>query len=153
MSPVRTRTPYALVSAAAETVEATKRELVRLTRELERVALRTRPPAVAAALQDARFLTDRTRAVYAALAEAGTTSRLHARDLQSWLAPGVHGVALDDDDQLVDEWVIVVPGPEPVVLAATDLTTAGVDDDLRRFRNAVSRDPHVVAGCGRLLGA
>ena len=151
MSDVRTVTPFGLVSAVVEATPTSKRELVRTSRRLEGVARRTRPPAVAAALQDARFLTDRTRAAYAALAEAGTPSRLHARGLQSWLAPGVTGVALDDDDPLVDEWVVVVPGDEPVVLAAADLGLGG-DDDAAGFRGAVCHDPDVVLACGRLLG-
>ena len=132
--------------------QTSKRELLALTRHLELVALRSRPPAVAAALQDARFVTDRTRQVYAELAAGGSGARLHARGLQAWLAPGVEGVLLDDDDPLVDEWVVVLPGTEPVVLAATDLGLTGCADDERTFTYGVSHDPHVVAGCGRLLG-
>ena len=145
-------TPYALVSASAQVQQASKRELVGMTRRLESVALRSAPPAVAASLQDARFVTDRTRAVYADLAGGGASARLHARGLQAWLAPGVTGVALDDDDPLVDEWVVVLPGREPVVLAATDLGRTDCTDDDRSFTYAVSNDPHVVASCGRLLG-
>ena len=145
-------TPYALVSAAAEVQRATKGELVALSRRLERAALRSRPPAVAATLQDARYLTERTRSTYAELAAAGAAARLHARGLQSWLAPGVEGVALDEDDPLVDEWVVVLPGSEPVVLAATDLHDVGCAEVDRAFTYALSHDPHVVAGCGRLLG-
>lgn len=145
-------TPYALVSRTTPVQQGSKRELIRLTRGLERAALTARPPAVAATLQDSRYLTDRTRSVYRALAAAGAAARLHARGLQAWLAPGVTGVALDDDDPLVDEWVVVLPGDAPVVLAATDLHTTEVDDDARAFSYAVSHDPHVVASCGRLLG-
>lgn len=145
-------TPYALVSTAGPVHRATKRELVQLSRSLERAALEGSPPAVAAALQDARFLTDRTRGVYASLAAAGAEARLHARGLQSWVAPGVTGVELDDDDPLVDEWVVVLPGADPVVLAATDLREPDRPDAERTFTVGVSRDPDVVAGCGRLLG-
>lgn len=145
-------TPYALVRAAEPVRQVSKRELIALTRELERAALDSGPPAVAATLQDARFVTDRTRAVYAALAAKGASARLFARGLQAWLAPGVSGVALDDDDPLVDEWVVVLPGRRPVVLAATDLGREDCADDERTFTYGVSHDPHVVAGCGRLLG-
>lgn len=145
-------TPYALVTAREQPQRTTKRELVALSRHLERAALASAPPAVAASLQDARFLTDRTRGVYAELAAAGAPARLHARGLQSWVAPGVTGVELDDDDPLVDEWVVVLPGSRPVVLAATDLGDPDQLDAERSFRYAVSHDPHVVAGCGRLLG-
>ena len=145
-------TPYAVVSAATPVQQTTKRELLALTRRLEQTALRTRPPAVAATLQDARFLTERTREVYAELAADGSGARLHARGLQAWLAPGVSGVALDDDDPLVDEWVVVLPGTDPVVLAATDLHLDDCSDEERAFTYGVSHDPHVVASCGRLLG-
>ena len=145
-------TPYALVSAGSDVRRGSKAELVGLTRRLEREALRSTPPAVAATLQDVRYLTERTREVYTALAAAGAPARLHARGLQAWLAPGVEGVSLDDDDPLVDEWVVVVPGAEPVVLAATDLGETGCADADRSFTYGISHDPEVVAGCGRLLG-
>ena len=145
-------TPYGLVSAAVEVQEASKRELVLLTRRLERAAVAHRPPAVAATLQDVRYLTDRTRAVYASLAAVGAPARLHARGLQAWLAPGVTGVSLDDDDPLVDEWTVVLPGDEPVVFAATDLGNTDCHDDERCFRYGISHDPELVAACGRLLG-
>ena len=145
-------TPYELVRRAAPVSDVTKRDLLRLTRRLEREALQSPPPAVAATLQDGRFVTDRTRRVYSALAAAGASARLHARGLQAWLAPGVEGVALDDDDPLVDEWVLVLPGRLPLVLAATDLHVPDCDDADRCFSYAVSSDPHVVASCGRLLG-
>jgi len=147
-----TTTPYALVSAVEQARPVTKRELVALSRRLERAALAAAPPAVAASLQDARFLTDRTRQVYAALAAAGAEARLHGRGLQAWLAPGVMGVELEDDDPLVDEWVVVVPGAAPVALAATDLRDDADDDAERSFTYALTHDPQVVAACGRLLG-
>jgi hypothetical protein len=145
-------TPYELVRRTTPVQDATKRDLLRATRRLERTALQAPPPAVAATLQDARYLTDRTREVYAALAAAGSPARLHARDLQAWLAPGVTGVALDDDDPLVDEWVVVLPGADPVFFAATDLRVPDCEDDDRCFSYGISRDPAVVQGCGRLLG-
>ena len=145
-------TPYELVRRHTPVQDATKRELLGLTRRLERAALEAPPPGVAATLQDVRYFTDRTREVYTALAAAGAPARLHARDLQAWLAPGVTGVALTDDDPLVDEWVVVLPGAEPVVFAATDLRVPGCADDERCFSYGISRDPAVVQECGRLLG-
>ncbi len=145
-------TPYELVRATTPVQDATKAELLGQTRRLERTALLTPPPAVAATLQDARYLTEHTRAVYAALAAAGSPARLHARGLQAWLAPGVVGIALDEEDPLVDEWVVVLPGANPVVFAATDLKVPDCDDGDRCFSYGVSRDHEVVEGCGRLLG-
>lgn len=69
-------TPYTVVRAATHVEATTKRDLIALSRRLEHAALRTRPPAVAASLQDARFVTERTRSVYAELAAAGGSARL-----------------------------------------------------------------------------
>lgn len=144
-------TPYQILSAAQPVQRAAKRTLISLVRGLEREALADPPPAVAATLQDVRFLTPRTRDVYVALAAAGAPARLFARSLQAWLAPGVTGVALDDDDPLVDEWSVVLPHPHrPVVFSATDCHEA-VDDLDRTFCWAVSRDPEVVGACAASL--
>jgi hypothetical protein len=152
MTDVRTRTPYTLVSSVEQPVEVTKRELIRLSREIESEALADLPPAVAATLQDSRYVTERTRGVYARLAEAGCPARLFARGVQSWLAPGVTGVPLDDDDPLVDEWAIVVPGSSPVLFAAADLHGAGDDEQHRQFRYALTRDPALVQEAAEVLG-
>ena len=145
-------TPYAVLTAVEAPVPAFKHELLTLSRRLERLALADPPPYVGAALQDCRYLTPRTRQVYADLAAAGSRATLYARGLQSWLAPGVTGVPLDDDDPLVDEWVVVLPGEDPVVFAATDLRIPDCADEDRCFSYGVSRDPAVVRQCGELLG-
>jgi DICT domain-containing protein len=130
-----------------------KDALVAISRALEEQALASPPAAMASALQDGRFVSDRTRDVYAQLASSGTRVKLYARGLQTWLAPGVIGISLDDDDPLVDEWAVVIPSDDdPVVLAATDLGAGGDGID-RQFLHGVSRDPEVVAECARLLGA
>ena len=146
------RTPYAVVSSVERPRPVTKRELVRLSRQLELAAMVRPPRTVAAALQDQRFLTARTREVYRRLATAGADVTLLARGLQSWLAPGVRGVDLAEDDPLVDEWVVVLPAADrPSVLVATDLRRSDVLDLDRDFTYATSRDPEVVAACAHLL--
>ncbi|MCW2613947.1 MAG: hypothetical protein JWN08_941, partial [Frankiales bacterium] len=52
----------------------------------------------------------------------------------------------------VDEGTVVLPGADPVVLAATHLGTTGRHDDDRGFAHAVSRDPEVVRRGGQVLG-
>ena len=146
------RTPYSVVSSAETPAPIEKRALIRISRQLEREALASTPEHLAAAMQDGRFLTERTRTAYAELAARGARVTLYARGLQTWLAPGVTGVSLDDDDPLLDEWAIVIPSPAPVVMAAVDLRSDAGDLE-RRFLYAVSRDPAVVAECARLLGA
>ena len=145
-------TPYAVVSSVERPRPVGKRELVRISRQLEAAALAEPPQVMAAALQDQRFLTERTREVYRRLASAGAAVTLLARGLQGWLDPGVHGVDLDEDDPLVDEWVVVLPSATgPAVLAATDLRQPYADDLDRDFVCCVSSDPDVVATCAELL--
>lgn len=145
-------TPYDVVTRSETARPGTKAELIALSRRLERAALDDPPAAVVAALQDARFVTDRTRASYSAIAERGADVRLLARGIQSWLAPGVRGVDLADEDPLADLWCVVLPSPgAPAVLAATDLHVEDVADEERTFRWALSRDRDVVAECLRLL--
>ena len=145
-------TPYELVAAQLEVQQADKGELVAVSRGMERAALSDPPSVVAATLQDVRHLTAHTRAVYQSLAEAGASATLFARGLQSWVAPGVSGVSLDDDDPLVDEWVVVLPSPQrPAVFAATDLRQP-CDEDLERcFLYGISYDRELVDACLRAL--
>ncbi len=146
------RTPFGLVSAVERTVVIERPALLAACRQMERSALADPPAFVGAALQDARFVTGRTLTVYRAFAAAGSVVRLHARGLQAWLAPGLVGVELDDDDPLVDEWVVVLPAAHrPAVLAAADLE-ADREGPSRSYRYAISADPEVVAGCAQLLG-
>jgi DICT domain-containing protein len=146
------RTPYAVVTSVERPRPVNKRELVRLSRQLEVAAMARPPQTIAAALQDQRFLTARTRDVYRRLASTGAAVTLLARGLQGWLEPGVRGVDLDEDDPLVDEWVVVLASPtRSAVLAATDLREP-YDLDLERdFACATSSDPAVVAACADLL--
>ncbi len=145
-------TPYALVTAVEEPQLADRGQLVALSRRMELTALASPPPFVAATLQDVRFLTDHTRDVYTRLAEGGARATLYARGLQSWIAPGVVGVALEDDDPLVDEWTVVLPSEQaPSVFTATDLRQPCDTDDERCFSYAVSHDADVVRACLELL--
>jgi len=149
---VERRTPFDIVRAVEQPRPVTKRELIAVSRSLEGLALDDRPDAVAATLQDSRFLTARTREVYTRLAAGGTAVTLLARGLHGWLAPGVRGVDLDEDDPLVDQWVLVVGSPrQPTVMAATDLKHPSATDAERSFEYAVSRDAAVVTACLALL--
>lgn len=147
------RTPYAIVCQVERTRESPKSALIAMSRGLEREALADPPREAAATLQDVRFLTPETRQVYATLAERGARCRLFARSLHAWLAPGVTGIQLAEDDPLVDEWTVVLPSStHPVVLAAIDCGLTGVEDRSRAFSWAVWRDAEVVRAVGDCLG-
>jgi len=145
------RTPYEIVTAVEPVRTASKFALIAVTRGIEREALLDPPATVAATFQDVRYLTRQTRASYEALGARGVAVTLHARSLQSWLAPGVQGIALDEDDPLVDQWTLVVPALEhPVVFVATDGVSGGADG-AQPFTWATSRDPEIVRECARVL--
>ena len=146
------KTPYEIVTAVEAVRTADKRSLIAVTRGLEREAALDPPPVLAATFQDARFVTPQTREVYSQLAEQGTDVRLFARGVQAWLAPGVRGVCLDDDDPIVDQWSLVMPCEQhPAVFVATDGVSGGGDGALS-YTWAVSRDPQVVHACASALG-
>ena len=146
-------TPYDVVARSEVTRPTPKSLLTALCRGLEREALAAPPPVAAVTLQDVRHLTPATLATYAELARAGTAVTMFARGLQAWLAPGVRGVALGDDDPLGDVWSLVfVGGARPVAMAALDLFTEGVTDAARGFRAATTREPQLVEACARVLG-
>ena len=146
-------TPYDLATSAEVPQPINKLDLLRLSRDLETEARASHPTQIRAALQDVRHLSGQTRRVYTALATHAEVVLL-ARGLPAYVAAGVRGVALDEDDPLVDQWCVVMAGGiRPVVLAAIDLElgsavdlSRAVDQD-RCFRYAVSRDPLVVAAC------
>lgn len=145
--------PFEVVAASTCSTTAAKVDLLRRVRELEQHVLTgPTPRAAAACLQDARYLTSRTRQVYAELAARGAQVHLFARGLQAWVAPGVRGIDLDDDDALVDQWTLVLTGPQPVCFAAQDLNDAGERDDDRAFVWALTCDPAVVEQVASLLG-
>ncbi len=146
-------TPFEVVAQHSSPATAAKTDLLHRVRELEQQAL-TGPPSLAAAacLQDERYLTARTRQVYAELAARGAQVHLFARGLQAWVAPGVRGIGLDDGDPLVDQWTLVLTGERPLCFAARDLDVAGAADEQRSFSWALTRDPHVVARVAALLG-
>lgn len=148
------RTPYTVVVGTETPRHATKTELVAASRALERQAVVDGAQGFVASLQDVRHVTPGTRRSYAAIAATGVPVVLFARDLPAYVAPGVRGVALDDDDPLVDVWsVVLLSATAPVALAAADLHVAGQPDADRSFSVAISRDPEVVAACAATLGA
>jgi hypothetical protein len=141
-------TPFDVVRGVERPRPVSKADVLRVARALEREALAVPPDTVAASLQDVRYLTPRTRAVYSAIAVTGPRRVLFGRDLPAYIAPGVAGVALDDTDPLVDVWsVVLLSATAAVALAATDLHEPAALDTDRRFLLAVTRDRDAVSAC------
>jgi len=145
-------TPFSLVRAAAPARRAPKEELLHRVRQLEKTALDDAAVDIAiACLQDARFIEPATLAFYERAAARGADVALFARGAQAWLAEGVRGVDLDDDDPLGDQWTVLVVGDRPVCFAAQDLLEAIEHDDERTFEWAQTDDPAVCAEVRRAL--
>jgi hypothetical protein len=144
-------TPYELLRRTTPVQDATKSELLGLTRRLERAALRTPPPAVAATLQDQRYSPTDARGLHRAR-RGRAPARLHARGLRAWLAPAVVGVSLDEDDPLVDEWTVVLPGPTRSSSPRPTCGIPGCEDERPLLLLRRQPRPELVAACGRLLG-
>ena len=152
-APAGPLTPYDVVTRHEPARPTAKSLLLALCRGLEREALSSPPQAALVTLQDARHLTRATLDVYAGLARAGTRVTMFGRGLRAWLAPGVSGVALDDDEPLGDVWSLVFLGERrPVALAGLDRFSQGVVESDRAFEVAISRDPSVVVAAARSLG-
>lgn len=143
--------PFDLVAAAAPVSLAPKRELLLRVRDLEARALSAGTTSAVACLQDERFLTPWTREVYRTLAGRGARVLLYARGLQAYLDEGVAGVDLADEDPLVDQWMVLFEGEDPVCLAARDLQGPDALEE-RSFEYAVTSDPAVVRSVADSLG-
>ena len=143
--------PFDLVAAVAPSQLAPKRELLLRVRDLEARALSCRTTCAVACLQDERFLTPWTREVYRTLAGRGATVLMYARGLQAYVDEGVAGVELDDDDPLVDQWMVLFEGEDPVCLAARDLQGPDALEE-RSFEYATTYDPEVVRRVAASLG-
>ena len=133
----------------------TKRDLLRMSREIERTAVAAGATAVLVTFQEKRHLTAASRASYGRLARAGVRVHAFARGLVSDYRPdsaGLVHVALLPKDPLVLEWDVVVLGPRPTAFVARDLAPgSAVADDERPFSWARTDDPRLVDAAAAAL--
>jgi DICT domain-containing protein len=152
----------ALLAALTATTRADKRHLFDICRAVEsRTAVTAAGPAtlVIACLQDARFLTSRTRAMYDRIAAAGCRVLVVGRGLPSDPLPAtgsagrMHTAPLAPDDPLVQEWDLLVTGPDTsfTLVSREDLAAPSADDWSRRFWFRTSRDPAVSSFAARAV--
>lgn len=130
---------------------ADKGTLLRRVRDLEEAALEQHVASAFACLQDGRFLSDRTRQLYAELQARGADVLLLGRGLTAWLPGSLQGVDLTEEDPLADEWLIAITGSASVCLAARDLQTRDAPSPDRTFEYSVTTDPGLVGRVAALL--
>jgi DICT domain-containing protein len=143
------------VTRTVRPARGTKRDLLRMSREIEAAAVRGGASAVLVTFQEKRHLTPATRASYGRLARAGVRVHAFARGLVSDYRPdsaGLVHVALLPKDPLVLEWDVVVLGARPTAFVARDLAPGShVDDAERPFSWARTDDPRLVDAAAAAL--
>ncbi|HEY8770982.1 MAG TPA: DICT sensory domain-containing protein, partial [Thermoleophilaceae bacterium] len=145
-------TPFEVVERVLPMAEATKRDLLGISIDIESRTLEARDSAVAlGCFQAARHFTPATAARYAELARGSAFVGAFGSGLSDTPAPGVRGASIPDDDRLAGEWNVICIGPDFAgALIARDLGDDGPDLQ-RRFRYAVTHQRDVVAWAARSL--
>ncbi|MCW2995010.1 MAG: diguanylate cyclase, partial [Conexibacter sp.] len=148
-------TPFAVVEAARETAEATKRLLLPMSHHLEHRAMRIGEGAVIlSAFQEARHFTKATVRRYEALARRSSLVAAFGVGLSEEPVHGVRGARIEADDPLAGEWSVIVLGPHFAgALVARDLGDVDRPDGDRRFVFATVYDRDLVIAAARTLMA
>ena len=131
-----------------------KRELVELSRELEKVVLAGSSDSVlVGAFQSEKHFTADTEERWTDLAEHCSVTVAAGLAMPAEPAPDVEGLALADDDPILAEWHVAALSPHrAALLSARDLGDDGEDME-RRFDFVHSYDRKVVAtACRGILG-
>ncbi len=146
-------TPFQIVSRHLQVRKASKRVLLPVSEQLEHRASELGAPVIVfGTFQDRRHMTPRTRRRYEALSAQASLVAAFGADLEANPVGTVRGVALDPEDPLVEEWVVVVIAPHyAAALVARDLGDLAEPDMERRFEYAVTHDRRVVGAIGRSL--
>jgi EAL domain-containing protein (putative c-di-GMP-specific phosphodiesterase class I) len=126
--------------------------LLGISRHIENQGLALEvPPVVLGTFQEARHFTPHTAARYSKLAERCPLVAALGVNLPQEPVAGVRGAALQADDALLGEWVVVVVGTHYAgALIAKDLGDTGPDRD-RRFAFALTHDHETVLAAARSL--
>lgn len=132
---------------------ATKAVLTAVSDLLEQQAAELRGVGVVlAAVQTASSFTDRVSTRYAELAKTNALVLALGTGMPSEPAPGVRGVALQEDDAVCDEWDVVVVGPHfSAALVARDQRLDDVAEADRGFDYVLTYDRALVLDAARAL--
>jgi EAL domain-containing protein (putative c-di-GMP-specific phosphodiesterase class I) len=144
--------PFHCLPAGAALRVSTKLLLVQISKQLEREALRLGETClVAATFQEARHFTPGTTERYAALAGSLGFVAVLGQGLPAEPLSGVRGADIRADDDIAQEWDLVVLGPHfSAALLARDLGDEGSDRE-RRFEYALTYDRSTVIRAAEAL--
>jgi hypothetical protein len=146
------RTPFPIVAGRRPVAEATKAQLMPLSRHLEALAEDgSEPPVLLACFQEARHFTPATARRFVRIAGHSPLVAALGVGLTEHPAPGVRGASLGTDDALRGEWNVLVVGPHrAAALVARDLGDDCADRE-RRFAFALTHDRTLVLEAARTL--
>lgn len=124
-----------------------------LSRHIERLATTAEsPPMVLATVQDQRKLSPSTMDTYTGIAQRAPLVAMFGANVPCDLGSGIRGVHLSHDDPLVQEWTILVLGPDIAAgLIARELSPAGSEQADRRFDMVITFDRALVTLGARCL--
>ncbi len=148
----RPSSPFACLPSRARRRTSTKPLLVEISKQLEREALRLGETClVAATFQRAEHVTPATTRRYAALADTVGFVAVLGQGLSTEPLPGVRGAHIDADDDIAEEWDLVVLAPHfSAALLARDLGDDGADRE-RRFDYVLTYDRATVVRAAAAL--
>jgi EAL domain-containing protein (putative c-di-GMP-specific phosphodiesterase class I) len=148
----RERTPFEIVSAKRPTRRADKRLLLELSLSLERQSVKEGSTAIViSSFQEAAYFTAGTAERYSALAEDAALVAALGVGMDREPAPGVRGMQLCAEEDLRDEWNVIVLGPHfGAAFVARDLGDTGPDFE-RRFDFAMTHDRELVTEVAKSL--
>jgi len=146
-------TPYEVVTKERPARIAAKQLLESLSRYLEyRAADPSEPGVLVACFQEARRFTRLTRLRYAKVAANAVMVAVLGRDMPAEPAPRVRGTALDPDDPLAEEWVVIVVGTHfGVALVARHPPTGRGEPDDSAYEFAITYDRGLVIAAAQSL--
>jgi hypothetical protein len=147
-----------VLAAAGASQRVRKADVFGVTLKLEGRALAEPPRRAVAFVQDMRFASPRARAVWRDLAAGGTEITVYGRDLPAYVADGVPGVSLKEDDPLVDIWAFLVVWADgrAAGFAGNDVGRGQGTDEMadreRDFDLAQTEEPGPILACLSELG-
>jgi EAL domain-containing protein (putative c-di-GMP-specific phosphodiesterase class I) len=146
------RTPFEIVSARRPAAQATKADLMPMSKHLEALAGEgPEPPVLLACFQEARHFSPATARRFARIAARSPLVAALGVGLSEEPIPGVRGAGLGPDDRLRGEWNVLVVGPhQAAALVARDLGDTGPEAE-RRFAFAITHDRALVIEAARTL--
>ncbi|MDV7245878.1 MULTISPECIES: DICT sensory domain-containing protein [Rhodococcus] len=146
------RSPHAIASSGRTAVRSLKRLLVTMSTTLETHAAAAGPETlVLGTFQRAEHFTDRTRTRWQNMASRIAYAGVYGVGMGHTVDEGIHQAPLAADDELVEEWNVVVLGPHfGCVLSAVDLHRGEADSE-REFDYVVSYDRSTVVRCARAV--